>query len=277
MASKCYDFSGITIGIQSKSELAEIEALRKFRSDCVSPDYLVTLEYRVSLPDAPNSWYEDGKQWHCAKTKLDIGGPDKPFVYSGLEKGKGTIIALEQLHDSFGVSSVFRHLPLHHALLEFDAFVLHAAYILLDGYAILFSAPSGTGKSTQADLWKKFRGARIINGDRVLIRCAADGFTAGGLYYSGTSEYCENVTAPIRAIVLLGQAKSNTIEKCTGGEAFRRLFHECSYSSEYENDPAMVATLLTDVVNEIDIVKLDCLPDESAVNTLENYLLGDND
>lgn len=276
MASKCYDFSGIKIGVQSEIEPLEIEGLKKFRTDSEKLDCLVSLEFRQSLPDAPKSWREDGKQWHCAKTRLDVGKDELPFVYSCLEKCKGTVIALERLRDSFGVSSVFRHLPLHHALLEFDALVLHASYILVDGQAILFSAPSGTGKSTQAELWKEFRGAHIVNGDRALIRRTETGFTAGGLYYSGTSEYCDNITAPLRAIVLLGQAKSNKAEKCAGLEAFRRLFRECAYSLEYEGDPAKTANLLAELVNEIDLVKLDCLPDESAVVSLENYLTGDN-
>ena len=276
MFLNCYDFSGIKIGVQSECEPNEIEPLRKFRTACENPDYLVTLEFRPMLPDAPNTWNEDGRKWHCSKSRLDPEGGEMPFVYSCLEDDKGSVIALERLRDSFGVSSVFRHMPLHHALLKFDAFVLHASYILHDGQAILFSAPSGTGKSTQADLWKKFRNARIINGDRVLIRRTETGFTAGGIYYSGTSEYCENATAPIRAVVLLSQAKENSAQKYAGAEAFRRLFHECAYSTGNEDDPAKTAELLAALVNETEVLKLACLPDESAVIALENYLSGDN-
>lgn len=277
MDSKCYDFSGIKISVQSECAPLEPEALVKFRSDCEKPDYIVSLEFTQSLPDAPNSWLEDGKQWHCAKTNLGPDGSELPFVYACLEENKGTVIALERLRDSFGAGSAFRHLPLYRVLLKFDAFILHASYIVIDGQAILFSAPSETGKSTQAELWKNHRNARIVNGDRVIVRKTDKGWTAGGIYYSGTSEYCENVTAPVRAIVLLGQAKENSVQKCAGAEAFRRLFHECAYSPEYENDPAKIAELMAVLVNEADVIKLDCLPDESAVAALENYLSGEND
>lgn len=262
--------------MQSEYKLTEIESLKKFRSDCEESDYVVSLEFKPTLAGTPNSWVDDGKQWHCAKTSLDPDGRELPFVHACLEENKGTVIALERLRDSFGVSSVFRHLPLYHVLLKYNAFILHASYILINGQAILFSAPSETGKSTQAELWKNHRNARIVNGDRVVVRKTDKGWTAGGIHYSGTSEYCENITAPVRAIVLLGQAKENSVQKCAGAEAFRRLFHECAYSSEYENDPAEIAELLVGLVNEVDVVKLDCLPDESAVEALENYLSGEN-
>ena len=146
--------------------------------------------------------------------------------------------------------------------------------MLVNGEAIVFCAPSGTGKSTQAELWKKYRGAKIINGDRVIVRRTENGFTAGGIYYSGTSEYCENITAPLKAVVLLGQAKENRIARCGGGEAMRRLFRECTYTAELKNDPAMIADIVADIVNGAAVYKLDCVPDESAVATLEEVLYG---
>lgn len=43
---------------------------------------------------------------------------------------------------------------------EKSTFILHSSYINFNGKAILFSAPSGAGKSTQADLWEKIRTSR---------------------------------------------------------------------------------------------------------------------
>lgn len=276
MDLKCYDFSGIKIGIQSEQKLQESDKLAEFRLDCSEPDYMVKLEFLEPLPDDAALLCESGQKWHCRKTTLDDSGYEKPFAYVSDEKGKSTMLAIERLRDMFDAGTVLRHLPLHHALLEFGAVVLHASYILVDGKAILFSAPSGTGKSTQAQLWEKNRGAEIINGDRALIRKTENGFTAGGIYYSGTSGICRNVTAPLRAIVLLGQSEQSTAEKCGGAEAFRRLFRQCAYTSDFENDPAAVTDILVCAVNNVDIVKLDCLPDESSVKALEDYLSGDN-
>ncbi|MDO4814973.1 MAG: hypothetical protein Q4A83_00015 [Bacillota bacterium] len=268
MHSKCYDFSGIKITVESEIELPESEALRKFASECETPDYIVTLEFREQLTDVLST----GTRRHSVKTKLDADLPEQTVICTEYCGDGCRMYALERFKESFDVDSVFRHLPLYYVLLKHDAIVIHASYVLINGEAILFSAPSGTGKSTQAELWRAHRGARIINGDRVLIRRGENGFTAGGIYYSGTSGICENVTAPIRAIVLLSQAGESITEKCRGGEALRRLLRECAYSAQLENNAADAASLLADLVNGVDIVKLACLPDESAVIALENYL-----
>ena len=268
MELKCYDFSGIKVGVQCETELEESAALKKF-AVCENPDFTVTLEFRESIPETA----DESAEWYCRKAKLEADLPDQTFVYTVFSGSSCRMYALERFRNGFGVDSVFRHLPLHHLLLKKDAFIIHASYVLADGKAILFSAPSGTGKSTQAELWRSHRGAAVINGDRVLVRRTENGFTAGGIYYSGTSGICENVTAPIRAIALISQAQQSTAEKCRGGEAFRRLLKECAYSAEFENDPADVAALLADAVNTVDIARLDCLPDESAVIALENYLM----
>lgn len=271
MRLKCYDFSGIKVGVHCETELIEGDELSKFASACEKPDFVVKLEFRETLPETPET-LDAVAVWICRKTKLDAGLTEQAFVYTGFREDNCNMYALARFKETFDVGSIFRHLPLHHLLLQKDAVIIHGSYIIVNGEAIIFSAPSGTGKSTQAELWRQYRGARIINGDRVLIRRRDKGFTAGGMYYSGTSGICENVTVPIRAIVLISQALQSTAEKCRGAEAFRRLLRECAYSTEFENDPADIAALLADVVNTGDIVKLDCLPDESAVIALEEYL-----
>lgn len=70
---------------------------------------------------------------------------------------------------------------LERRMLQKDSFILHSAYIRHRGRAILFSAPSGTGKSTQASLWAQYAGAEIINGDRALLQKVQDCWMARGL------------------------------------------------------------------------------------------------
>ena len=54
----------------------------------------------------------------------------------------------------------------------YDMFLMHAAVVAVDGVAYIFTAPSGTGKTTHTMLWKKHFGDRavIVNGDKPLIR-----------------------------------------------------------------------------------------------------------
>ena len=273
MNLKCYDFSGIRIGVQCEKMLVEGDMLQKFSVECTKPDNLITLEFRRTLPAVPNDKTSES-EWTFRSTKLEQDLPEQPFVCTEFSGSKCNMYVLDRYKQVFDIDSVFRHLPLHHLLLKNDAVILHGSYILVNGDAIVFSAPSGTGKSTQAELWRKHRNAQIINGDRVLLRRTESDFTAGGIYYSGTSGICENVTAPLRAIVLISQELQSTAVKCSGSEAFTRLFRECACSAELEKDPADTAAIIADAVNNVDIVKLGCLPDESAVEALANYLLG---
>ena len=271
MHLKCYDFSGIKIGVCCEKELAETDGLRKFSCGDSAPDYMVTVEFCGRIQELSDG---ENAEWCCKRTKVEANMPEQPFVCSAFSDGGCRMHVIEKYKDGFEADSVFRHMPLSHVLLYHGAVILHASYVLINGEAILFSAPSGTGKSTQAELWKKHRGARIVNGDRAIVRFTENGLTAGGIYYSGTSEYCENITAPLKAIVLLGQAKESRISRCGGGEAMRRLFRECTYTAEFENDPAKIAGIVADVVNSVPVYKLDCLPDESAVTALEEVLYG---
>lgn len=275
MYLKCYDFSGIIIGVQSESELPESEKLKNFHSDCCTLDSLITVEFCESLPDVAEMCTESCMRWHyrTAKVSTEIG--ESPFVCVGF-LGKNCIVrVLEKYRKGFGVDSVFRHVPVHHILMKNNAAVFHASCVLLNGEAILFTAPSGTGKTTQAELWKAFRGAEIVNGDRCLVRKTEDGFTAGGIHYSGTSEYCENFKAPIKAVVLLKQAKQNQVTKLGGAETFRRLFRECSYSVYFEEDKQVAVSITADIINTIPVIELACLPDESAVKTMEDFFQGE--
>ena len=61
-------------------------------------------------------------------------------------------------------------LELFHLLLLEGGAVLHASYILVRGRAILFSGPSGVGKSTQANLWAQYRSAEVINGEGLICQ-----------------------------------------------------------------------------------------------------------
>ena len=267
MYLKRYDFSGIRLGIESEVPLKDNERLQKFRSDA-APDYVISVEFVKTVPET-----SDCTEFFVKRLRPKSSEPEQPFVCTEFYDERCKMQVLET-HSGFDVDSVLRSLPLSHMLLKFDAFVLHGAYILVDGEAVIFSAPSGTGKSTQAELWRSLRNAAVINGDRVLVRKGENGFTAGGIYFAGTSGICKNVTAPLRAIVVLGQAKQNTVRRCTGSQAMHSLFGE-SACFDAEGEPLRLVELLSDLINCTEVLRLDCLPDASAVETLASCLYGE--
>ncbi len=150
---------------------------------------------------------------------------------------------------------------------------LHASYIIYHGEAILFTAPSQTGKSTQAALWEKYRGAEIINGDRVLLQRTDDGFTANGIFYCGSSGICKNVTSPLRAVVLLKQG-NNQLLQISGLEAFKVILSQSGYDIDKPKDIALVSSIIADLINSVPVYQLEAAIDEQSVTVLENALKG---
>ena len=111
-------------------------------------------------------------------------------------------------------------------LIRHQALLLHSSVVKLGEHTILFSGPSGIGKSTQAKLWETFLGAKIINGDRCVIRKKENTFWGSGSPWSGTSGIYSKEQAPIKGIFILKQASENRVRRL-GAEAFKALYPQC--------------------------------------------------
>lgn len=161
---------------------------------------------------------------------------------------------------------------IYHYLMLTGNLLMRAAYIAVDGEAILFTAPSGTGKTTQAVLWAKHRGARIINGDRAVIGRENGVSTAYGVPVSGTSRICHNQTAPIKAIVSLRQASVNKAQRLVGPRALSVLAPSLALDTWRSGDHAAALSILSDIIADIPVISLECTPDVRAVEELEKLL-----
>lgn len=157
-------------------------------------------------------------------------------------------------------------------LIKDEAMILHSAYMWRDDKAILFSAPSGTGKSTQADLWEKYRGTRTVNGDRSLLIRENDGWYAYGFPICGSSEICHNEAYPVRAIVMLKQAKENQVYKLSGVQAVRELMGQITVNAWDVDFQMKVIDKLEQLIAEVPVYRQECDISEEAVECLEDAL-----
>ena len=168
--------------------------------------------------------------------------------------------------------AVLNSLRAEHLVVGAGGFILHASYIEVDGKAILFTAPSEIGKSTQADLWCKYRQARIINGDRTAVRLENGEAFAAGIPFSGSSKFCKNGTFPLAAIVYLQQAPITTIRKLEGAESFRKIWEGCTVNLWDQKDVKCVVDTVQNLINRVPVYQLSGTADESAVIALEEAL-----
>ena len=114
-------------------------------------------------------------------------------------------------------------------LLERRGFVLHSSAVAYEGNAYLFSADSGTGKSTHTEFWQEVFGADkavILNDDKPAVREIDGKFYASGTMFSGKSPISENITVPIKALCFIHRSETNEIKRIGAGEALPLLFEQ---------------------------------------------------
>ena len=168
---------------------------------------------------------------------------------------------------------IFNAMCLDLIMAHHNRVILHSAYITYHGEGIVFTAPSGTGKSTQAALWANSHDdVEIINGDRSILSCDEGRPMVHGLPFSGTSGICKNVSAPLRAAVVLRQGRENRIRRLEQAEAVRLLLSECAVSPWDSEGTKNILDLLIRITEQIPVYYFSCLPDQSAVRVLEEVL-----
>jgi len=167
------------------------------------------------------------------------------------------------------------HIHLESILLENNALVLHSASIIFQEKAILFSAPSGTGKTTQTNLWHKFRkGVFDINGDRTLLQRTEKGWYACGFPLYGSTVRCVQTAAPIGVIAVVRQSSQDKILPLTEMEKFKAIYSECTVPAYEFSSAERAMRLLGDLVHEVPIVRLNCTMEETAVDALDQHCKG---
>ncbi len=163
-------------------------------------------------------------------------------------------------------------IALSQIMLAKNVLFFHSSFINYNGNGILFSAPCGTGKSTQASLWEKYRNAQIINGDKSGVSLKDGVVYANGVPFCGTSNICKNVTVPLKAIVLLEQSKDNSVIQLKGVKALQMLMQNIYLDMLAPDEQRMCIDLLIEIMAKVPVFHLKCTPDEQAVKALEKVL-----
>ena len=113
-------------------------------------------------------------------------------------------------------------------LLDHSTLLFHGSTVAADGYAYLFTARSGTGKSTHTRLWMNTftDRAQMVNDDKPFLQITESGVIAHGSPWSGKHGLDNNIAVPLAGICLLERGPENIIRRATGEELLPMLFHE---------------------------------------------------
>lgn len=150
---------------------------------------------------------------------------------------------------------------------------VHASCVKLEDKAILFIAPSGTGKSTQAELWTRKFGAELLSGDRPHLRIMTEEIRAYGVPWDGKEQQFTQDSAPVAAIVEVRQAKENRIRTLSREQAFRLLMKQ-SFIPMWDDQAKFLAIQSIRVIsNRVPIYRLFCNLQDDAASLVKDVLL----
>ncbi|MCX8128625.1 MAG: hypothetical protein N3I35_00805 [Clostridia bacterium] len=206
-----------------------------------------------------------------------IGVDDCDRVISRLDANEGwscaTISYIKDNHHSERAATGILSEILFCSCIPFHrGIVMHAAAIEWKDRGIMFSAPGGTGKSTQANLWKTHMGARILNGDRPAVRLLDERPFVSGTPWSGKTPDFLNHSVPLTAIIVLEQAVENSIRTLRCHEAVERLMPRCFLTYCGRELMERAIDILGKIIEITPVYLLKCKPDKDAVELVYQYI-----
>lgn len=157
---------------------------------------------------------------------------------------------------------------------EYGAFLFHCSAVAVGGYGYLFTAKSGTGKSTHARLWRELLGpaAVMINDDKPFIKVAETKTLVYGTPWDGKHHLSSNMSVPVRAVCILERAEENRIREITRGEALPMLVQQAYRPF----DPAALSKTMN-LIDRMDarFYRLGCNMDISAAELSYRAMSGE--
>lgn len=143
--------------------------------------------------------------------------------------------------------------------------MLHASAVVVDGEAYLFSAPSGTGKSTHTSLWlRRFEDAYILNDDKPALFLSDGRVYAAGTPFSGKYDISADRSVPLRAIAFIERSDVNRIEPISDKRALYEMLNQTSRPASVELYARLLRNV-SEIIGRTPIYKLCCNMENEAV------------
>lgn len=149
------------------------------------------------------------------------------------------------------------HILVSDSLIEYDVLMLHGSALAIDGKGIVFSAKSGTGKSTHTKLWREAFGSRVqmINDDKPMIR--VDEKKIYGTPWNGKHRLSNNVSVPVNAVIKLERSAKNHVLPLTVKDSLELLMKQ-TYVSDKQSKNALIMNLYIKLVATVPFYRLGC-------------------
>ena len=150
-------------------------------------------------------------------------------------------------------------------LFEYDVLLFHGSVIAIDGNAYLFTAKSGTGKSTHTRLWREVFGDRavMVNDDKPFLEIRENQVIAHGSPWNGKHRLGENISLPLRAICILERGETNEIHPITPAQALPMLMQQSQRPQDRKKLP-LYMDLIDQLSSRVRFYRMRCNMDPQA-------------
>ena len=144
-------------------------------------------------------------------------------------------------------------------LLSCDTLLFHGSVIAVDGEGYLFTAKSGTGKSTHTRLWREYFGERavMVNDDKPLLHITDSGVTAYGTPWDGKHRLSTNIAVPLKGICILTRDTTNHIEPAEPHAAYPMIVQQTNRSLSADG-MKQTLSLIDHMLNVMPVYRLGC-------------------
>lgn len=282
----CLDIADTRISVSSDTEIKKDISFEPFLNKDSENAYRTVFIRTEKLPPFPEEIIFEGKGYRVHKsenTKIIKSFFDEPRDFSPYGVGfydypakKAEIFYLEKGKNCLNeMSNSFFHVGLEALMIRENKACLHASYIMTDLGGILFTGPSGIGKSTQADIWIKYKNARLINGDRPIVGRKDGAFYAWGSPYAGSSKCYVNEGHPVSAVVVLEQAEKPFIEKLDLKSACREIYRNMTLNPWDPFFAVNVFDLALEMAKSVNVYRLNATLGKESSDLLENALISE--
>ena len=159
--------------------------------------------------------------------------------------------------------AVYRKIADH--LLSRDTLLFHGSVIAVDGEGYLFTAKSGTGKSTHTRLWREYFGERavMVNDDKPLLHITDSGVTAYGTPWDGKYRLSTNTAVPLKGICVLTRDTTNHIEQAEPHDTYPMIVQQTNRSLTADG-MKQTLSLIDRMLNIVPVYRLGCNMDIEA-------------
>lgn len=169
------------------------------------------------------------------------------------------------------ITAVQRKIAEH--LFAYDTIVFHGSCVAVDGEGYLFTAKSGTGKSTHTRLWREVFGdkAVMVNDDKPFLKIGEESVTVYGSPWTGKHGLGCNMSAPLKAICILERGEENKISRIDPASALMMLFQQSSRPGNPQMMPKYM-DLIDRLSKNVAFYRLECNMEPEAAFTSYNAM-----